>query len=135
MHTADLGPYADRIGVAASAKLSLRACVLARTSGRTFLEFVDVSNPPTPTPAVRNCSRSGTVRVRNCAPCIGTAGDEPAYGGVATLPGQGPATTTMDHPYPDLTPIRQFRHAARGSADRAADDRYRSAVINADPFR
>ncbi|ABG99172.1 conserved hypothetical protein (plasmid) [Rhodococcus jostii RHA1] len=48
VHTADLGPYADRIGVAASANLSLRACVLARTSGRTFLEFVDVSQPAHP---------------------------------------------------------------------------------------
>ncbi|MDI9978759.1 hypothetical protein [Rhodococcus sp. IEGM 1307] len=48
VHTADLGPYADRMGVAASAKLSLQACVLARTSGKTFLEFVDVSQPAHP---------------------------------------------------------------------------------------
>ena len=38
--TSPLGSYADRIGFAASAKLSLQACALSRTVGKTFLEFV-----------------------------------------------------------------------------------------------
>lgn len=37
--TSPLGSYATDIGFVASAKLSLQACGLARTAGKTFLEF------------------------------------------------------------------------------------------------
>ncbi|ANS28684.1 hypothetical protein R1CP_20010 [Rhodococcus opacus] len=46
--TSPLGPYADRIGFAASAKLSLQACALSRTVGKTFLEFVAVAHVDNP---------------------------------------------------------------------------------------
>ncbi|GAF42979.1 hypothetical protein [Rhodococcus wratislaviensis] len=36
-----LGPYAERIGFLASAKLSLDACALSHTTGKTVLEFVE----------------------------------------------------------------------------------------------
>ncbi|AWK75919.1 hypothetical protein CBI38_29220 [Rhodococcus oxybenzonivorans] len=41
--TSDLGPYARDIGFAASAKLSLQACRLSETSGKTILEFVELA--------------------------------------------------------------------------------------------
>ena len=39
IESSPLGPYATEIGFAASAKLSLQACGLARTAGKTALEF------------------------------------------------------------------------------------------------
>ncbi|CAG7634652.1 hypothetical protein SIM91_43500 [Rhodococcus opacus] len=39
VESSPLGSYAADIGFVASAKLSLRACGLARTVGKTFLEF------------------------------------------------------------------------------------------------
>ena len=39
VESSTLGPYATEIGFAASAKLSLQACGLARTAGNTVLEF------------------------------------------------------------------------------------------------
>jgi hypothetical protein len=46
--TSPLGSYADRVGFAASAKLSLQACALSRTAGKTFLEFVAVARTDHP---------------------------------------------------------------------------------------
>lgn len=40
IESSPLGPYATEIGFVASAKLSLQACGLNRTVGKTFLEFV-----------------------------------------------------------------------------------------------
>ena len=36
-----LGPYAEQIGFLASARLSLDACTLSHTTGKTVLEFVE----------------------------------------------------------------------------------------------
>lgn len=38
-----LGSYAEDIGFVATAKLSLQACGLSRTPGKTFLEFIDLA--------------------------------------------------------------------------------------------
>lgn len=48
VHTSPLGTYAHDIGFAPSAKLSLTACGLARTAGKTFLEFVTVARADHP---------------------------------------------------------------------------------------
>ncbi|QBJ98722.1 hypothetical protein ERC79_14005 [Rhodococcus sp. ABRD24] len=39
-----LGPYGRELGFAASALLGLQACDVARTPGRTYLEFLDRAN-------------------------------------------------------------------------------------------
>ncbi|MDJ0362579.1 hypothetical protein [Rhodococcus sp. H29-C3] len=38
-----MGPYAADIGFVDSAKLSLQACGVARTAGKTVLEFEDLA--------------------------------------------------------------------------------------------
>ncbi|MEE2032377.1 hypothetical protein [Rhodococcus chondri] len=43
-----LGPYAENIGFAESAKLALQACVLSHTAGKTILEFVEVGRADHP---------------------------------------------------------------------------------------
>ncbi len=43
-----LGPYATDIGFASSAKLSLQACGVARTAGKTVLEFEDLARQDHP---------------------------------------------------------------------------------------